>query len=258
MQSSIRIYINASILVVHMGGGSLVRIDGKYYIATVRPVADRLSAQSGKVTFVNQGGIPCSPTGDAITSAQSEAALIPVTPHSRVVAFAVNVSRDPLRIGTMLWGIVQEKVQNVLQHGRVLEQTRNGRITSDCGGHQRFAGTGYVNSNDTLVAMHIGDDYTPHLSLKSKSWAETLDDMWASVVTDCSVTQLPLPEACFKGLRDSMELASRNRRARVIDAKALIDLIDVNRTEGKGGPEARLSSPTPSPEAEFSRDEENL
>jgi hypothetical protein len=53
MQSSIRIYINASIPVVHMGGGSLVRIDGKYYIATVRPVADGLSAQSWKVTFVN-------------------------------------------------------------------------------------------------------------------------------------------------------------------------------------------------------------
>jgi hypothetical protein len=82
--------------------------------------------------------------------------------------------------------------------------------------------------------------------------------MWASVVTDWSITQLPLPEACFKGLRDSMELASRNRRARVIDAKALIDLIDVNITEGKGGPEARLSSPMPSPEAESSRDEENL
>jgi hypothetical protein len=93
-------------------------------------------------------------------------------------------------------------------------------MEGDCGGSPGASGTGFVNVDNVLIAMHRGAGN----SVESSNWPESMYASWSMAFSECNVSSGESLMPCFHRLRDIIESTARNPRSRMIDAYWIYEL----------------------------------
>jgi hypothetical protein len=200
----------------HLDGssGNVIQIERECFVSST---AHGLHLNETDINyFISMEEIPqLNQTGRVLFSEKEDAALLPIVCPAGVTP--LELSGDLIAVGQQMSGIALRKLRAVLLSCRVQEEWEDHDWQADCGGTSGFSGTGLLDLNGNLLALHQGAGHYPH----SESGSGWLDEHWNSTVENCSVTTLPLPANCFAGLRSAIKETSRNPRSNLVEAVML-------------------------------------
>jgi hypothetical protein len=204
-----------------MASGNLISIAGMCYVSTCRHVLvdnESLPRTIESLRLVDNTTLKVS--GTCSFSSKWDLALVPVScPGNRT---PLTVAHEEPKVGTRLFGMSHRPHGLVLLPCSILEK-RVKTYETDCPGTHGFSGTGYLNGEGTLIALHSGSGMFGHLN----DWRSDLESMnssfdfdWTRARTICTEAWQTQKEVgkCFSRLRELIEVTARNPRTRVVSA----------------------------------------